>query len=70
MLEGSGGNGETQDFAGLSSAQWALEYETGATELWARITVACVLALWLPAWLYWCHVVFRRNDAGGFKVIT
>lgn len=67
---GNGSSGVTQNFAGLSSAQWALEYETGATEPWARITLACVLALWLPVWLYWCYTVFHRNAAGGFKVST
>ena len=71
MLDGGdSSSGVTRNFAGLSSAQWALEYETGATEPWTRITLACVLALWLPAWLHWCYTVFHRNAAGGFKVTT
>lgn len=56
------------DLSGLSSAKWSLEYEKGATEQWTRITLACVLAIWIPVWLSWCYVVFYRKSERGFKV--
>lgn len=60
--------GSASELAGLASAHWALEYEKGATEYWARITLACGLALWIPVWLFWCYIVFYGKVEGGFKV--
>lgn len=57
------------ELSALSEASWALHYEKGATEQWARVVLACVLVLWLPVWLSWCYVVFyRKPDGAGFKV--
>ena len=59
----------THELNGLDEATWSLEYEKGVTEQWARITLASVLVLWLPAWLSWCYVVFYHKSGGaGFKV--
>lgn len=52
----------------MSEARWSLEYETGATEEWAKIVLAVVLVCWVPVWLAWCWTVFYKNGEGGFKV--
>lgn len=68
----SGGSsvlGSETTLAGLNGSRWDLEYEKGATEQWAKITLACALAVWVPLWLLWCYVVFyRKAEGGGFKV--
>ena len=57
-----------ESFEGVGEARWSLEYETGATEQWARVVLACVLVCWVPAWLAWCWAVFCYKAEGGFKV--
>lgn len=57
-----------EPYDGVGEALWSLEYETGATEQWARIVLACVLACWVPVWLAWCWAVFYYKAQGGFKV--
>ncbi|CAM9863725.1 unnamed protein product, partial [Hapterophycus canaliculatus] len=65
---GSAGSTASESaLGGLSDAKWSLEYETGATEPWARIVLACVLVLWVPVWLAWCWTVFYQKPQGGFK---
>lgn len=58
----------TTDFSGLRTAEWSLEYETGASEHWERITLACVLAVWVPLLITWWRIVFCRPGEAGFKV--
>lgn len=67
---GSGSASATaaESYGGVNEARWSLEYETGATEQWARIVLACVLVCWVPVWLLWCWVVFCCKAQGGFKV--
>ncbi|CAM9270799.1 unnamed protein product [Ectocarpus fasciculatus] len=62
-----GSSGSTQEPFSLSEARWALEYETGATEEWAKIVLAVVLVCWVPVWLAWCWTVFYKDVEGGFK---
>ncbi|CAB1115182.1 unnamed protein product [Ectocarpus sp. CCAP 1310/34] len=62
-----GSSGGTEEPFSLSEARWSLEYETGATEEWAKIVLAVVLVCWVPVWLAWCWTVFYKNGEGGFK---
>eukprot|EP00752_Nemacystus_decipiens_P015668 g13982.t1 len=56
-----------ESYEGMTEARWSLEYETGATEQWARIVLACVLVCWVPVWLAWCWLVFCYKAPEGFK---
>ncbi|CAM9688099.1 unnamed protein product, partial [Ectocarpus sp. 12 AP-2014] len=62
-----GSSGSTEEPFSLSEARWSLEYETGATEEWAKIVLAVVLVCWVPVWLAWCWTVFYKSGEGGFK---